>query len=130
MIYVIEVRAQAGTNYFQPFKTTLEAPTASDALERVKRQYPDCTVWVCDTYNASAPSRGGSSGRSGGLGGAALLLFGAVILGSIFGGGGSDKPAPAAPRAGSGAPAEYVAPSTPSYANPPGPCVTANFEPC
>ena len=132
MIFELEVRAQAGTDYFQPFKTTVEAGTSSDALNRVKRQYPGCDVWVCRSYNAPVNSGAGSapSGSSGGLGGAVMLLIGAALIGSVFGGGESDKTAPAAPSVGSEAPVEYVAPPTPSYANPPGPCVTANFEPC
>ena len=133
MIFELEVRSKAGTDYFQSFKTTVEAGTSSDALNRVKRQYPGCDVWVCRSYNAPVNRGGGSSapsGSSGGLGSAVMLLIGAALIGSIFGGGERDKAAPAAPSAGSGASVEYVAPSTPSYANPPGPCVTANFEPC
>jgi len=59
------------------------------------------------------------------------ILVGLGAIAVFGGGGGGDKsPAPApqsAPIERSYTPAPAA---TPSYANPPGPCVTANFEPC
>ena len=76
-------------------------------------------------------SGGGSSSAGIGIGGAFWIIVGLGAL-AVFGGGdGGDKsPAPApqsAPIERSYTPAPSA---TPSYANPPGPCVTANFEPC
>lgn len=134
MLFDLEVRPQAGTPYFQPYTTTVEAGTSSDALNRVKRQYPGCDVWVTSSYNAPVKRGGGgmsSGGAQGGLGLAVLLLIGAAMLG----GGSGDKTAPTAPVASperyeAPAPAPAAAPQWKNYANPPGPCVTDNFEPC
>lgn len=130
MLFDLEIRAQAGTDYFQPFKTTVEAGTSSDALNRVKRQYPGCDVWVTNSYNAPV-NRGPSGSSSGGGGCAPLIGLGILILiGGIFGGG-KEKPADVAPTPAP-APIERVesAPQWKNYANPPGPCVTADFTPC
>jgi len=75
-------------------------------------------------------SGGGGSAPSGGLGALIWIGIGIAVI-SAFGGGESDKsPAPApqsAPIERNYTPAPAA---TPSYANPSGPCVTANFEPC
>lgn len=113
MLFDLEVRAQAGTPYFQPFKTTVEAGTSNDALNRVKRQYPDSDVWVTNSYNKQANR---SSGGSGGAGVGGFLFLGVlVIIGGVFGAGGSNStdsaPAPTP------APVERVAPA-PTYQAP------------
>ena len=78
---------------------------------------------------SDAPRRS-SGGSGGGLGALIWIGIGIAVI-SAFGGGESDKsPAPApqsAPIERSYTPAPAA---TPSYANPAGPCVTANFEPC
>ena len=84
--------------------------------------------------NQPAPRRSGSSSSSGGGGCLAVLgLIALVIVGGVAGGGGGSDTTPT--ETPQYAPQErvqtYVPPTpTPSYANPSGPCVTANFEPC
>lgn len=101
----------------------VEAGTNYGAEQQIKRIYGP----VQQIVNLRQVRQGGSSSSSsggGGIGLVVLLLVGAAMIG----GGKGDKTTPVAPTP---APQSYerIAP-TPSYANPAGPCVTANFEPC
>ena len=84
--------------------------------------------------NQPAPRRsGGSSSSSSGGGGclAVLGLIALVIVGGVAGGGGDTTPSETPQYTPQERVQTYVPPTpTPSYANPSGPCVTANFEPC
>ena len=139
MIFELEVRpGQGSTDFFTPYKETVEANTSHDALARVKRRNPGCQVWVVNSYNAGSGGGGGYSGGGGGSGCGTLILIGIglAILGAISGGE-SDKSPSERPQA---APVERIAepytPATPEpqfrdYASPPPSyCVTENFEPC
>jgi len=105
------------------------ASTYPGAVQQVRAKYGDYqSLW-----NLNAVSSGGSGGSSasGGIGCLPLLGLGfLVIIGGVFSS--SDDKTPT--ETYQNAPMERVqtapAPTTPSYANPPGPCVTANFEPC
>ena len=106
------------------------ASTYPGALQQVRAKYGDYQ----QIYNLnSVSSRGSSSSSAGGSGCLALLgLAALIIVGGLAGGGGNDSYTPSdTPEY---APVERVqavpAPTTPSYANPPGPCLTDNFEPC
>ena len=106
------------------------ASTYPGAVQQVRAKYGDYqSLW---NLNAVSGGSGGGSSASGGSG--CLALFGLAVLIIIGGlaGGGSDDTTPT--ESTQNAPMERVqtapAPTTPSYANPPGPCVTANFEPC
>ena len=82
--------------------------------------------------NQPAPRSGGSSSSSSGGGGLAVLgLIALVIVGGVASGG-SDTTPTETPQYTPQERVETYVPSTPtpSYANPSGPCVTANFEPC
>ncbi len=106
------------------------ASTLPGARQQIYAKYGD----VEQIYNLnSVSSRGSSSSSAGGSGCLALLgLAALIIVGGLAGGGGNDSYTPSdTPEY---APVERVqsapAPTTPSYANPPGPCLTDNFEPC
>jgi len=109
------------------------AGTYPGAVQQVRAKYGDYKQIY--NLNAVGPSNGGGgSSASGGSGCLALLgLAFIVIVGGVAGGGsGSDDYTPS--ESTQNAPMERVqsapAPTTPSYANDSGPCVTANFEPC
>lgn len=108
------------------------ASTYPGATQQVRAKYGDYQQ-IYNLNAVSSPRSGGSSSSAGGTGCLALLGLGAlIIIGGLSSGGGNDSYTPSdSPR---NAPVERVetapAPTTPSYANPPGPCVTANFEPC
>ena len=127
MIYEIEVRP-GSSDFFTPYKETVEANTSYDALARVKRRNPGCQVFVTNSYNAPINRGGGGSSSAGGCGTAVLLVLAAIGIG-LFSGGEGDKSPSETPQA---APIERPAPEPQirNYANPPGPCVTNNFEPC
>ena len=107
------------------------AGTYPGAVQQVRAKYGDYQ----QIYNLNAVSSGSavSVSSGGGCAPAVGVLF-LIICGMVVGGtgGGSDDYTPA--ESTQNAPMERVqsapAPTTPSYANPPGPCVTANFEPC
>lgn len=90
-------------------------------------QYIWSGSWDTD-QPSSQPARSGGSSSGGGIGGMLFLfLAGAVVVGALGGGEGS-KPNPSSfPES---APVERTLRVQPSYANPAGPCVTDNFEPC
>ena len=107
----------------------VEAGTHQGAVQQIERIYGPVQQ-IANVREVS--SRGGGSAPSGGSGcGSAILFILAAICIGVFSGGEKDTSPSETPQA---APMERVAepyqPSTPSYANPPGPCVTVNFEPC
>ena len=78
MLYDIEVRHKTGSgDFFQPYTETVEAATSHDAVKRVERRNPGCTVRCCRSYNA--PGSGGGSLDLGDSGG--YLALGMVVLG-------------------------------------------------
>jgi len=85
------------------------------------------------SWETNQPARrsGGSSSSSGGGGLALFGLIALVIVGGVASGGGDTTPSETPQYTPQERVQTYV-PSTPtpSYANPSGPCVTANFEPC
>ncbi len=106
------------------------ASTIPGARQQIRAKYGDFQ----QIYNLREERlrTGGSSSSGGGTGCLALLGLGAlIIVGGLAGG---DEGSYTPPESTQDAPMERVeyapAPTTPSYANPPGPCVTANFEPC
>jgi len=104
------------------------ASTLPGARQQIQAKYGD----VQQIYNLRQAS-GSSSSSSGGVGCLPLLGLGVlIIIGGVAGSGGSDDYTPS--ESTQNAPMERVqsapAPTTPSYANPPGPCVTADFTPC
>ena len=110
------------------------ASTYPGAVQQVRAKYGDYqSLW--NLTAVSSPGGGGSTSRGGaGSGCLALVgLFFLIIIAAASGGSsGSDDTEPTETL--QNAPVERVEfspqKSTPSYANPPGPCVTANFEPC
>ena len=79
MIYELEVRpGQGSSDFFTPYKETVEANTSHDAIARVQRRNPGCQVWVTSSYNAPRGGGGGGSSSSGG-GSGCLVLLGLVI---------------------------------------------------
>ena len=79
--------------------------------------------------SSSDVARGGVSAPSSGGGCGTLLwvVVGIIVVG-IFGGGGEKENRPSTPPESLSQPQTQVLPK--SYANPAGPCVTDNFEPC
>ena len=77
MLYDIEVRPGPNTEFFQYYTETVEAATSHDAVKRVERRNPGCTVRCCRSYNA--PGSGGGSFDLGDSGG--YLALGMVVLG-------------------------------------------------
>ena len=107
----------------------VQASTIQGARQQIEQIYGSSQI-----YNLREVS-GRSSSASGGAGTGCLALVGLaalIIVGGLAGGGGNDSYT--APETPEYAPVERVqaapAPTTPSYANPSGPCVTDNFEPC
>jgi hypothetical protein len=85
------------------------------------------------SWETNQPARrsGGSSSSSGGGGLALFGLIALVIVGGVASGGGDTTPSETPQYTPQERVQTYVPPTpTPSYANPSGPCVTANFEPC
>ena len=80
MIYEIEVRPGADSEYFQYYTETVEARTSNDALKRVQRRNPGCNCRVTDYYSES-DSDGGNSSSSGGFGG----FFGVILCAAAIG---------------------------------------------
>jgi len=118
----------------------VQASCFSGAKQQIERIYgPVQQIVNLREVNTSHGSA--SAGTGGSLGALVLVGIGISIIGGIFGGGESiQNGSPSAPESAPVAPIErsYTAPATadtaPSrpltYANPPGPCVTDNFEPC
>ncbi len=107
------------------------ASTLPGAKQQIRAKYGDYQQ-IYNLNQVDSPRSGGGS-SSGGSGCLALVgLAFLIIVGGLAGGGDDDSYTP--PESTQDAPMERVeyapAPTTPSYANPPGPCVTANFEPC
>lgn len=141
MIFEIEVRpGQGSTDFFTPYKETVEANTSQDAVSRVQRRNPGCQVFVVNSYNApvNRGGGGGSASSPGGCGGVILLILGAIIIGAL--GGGEKEGRPSTPPESLSQPQSRVAePYTPAAPEPqfrdyptppPSYCVTENFEPC
>jgi len=111
---------------------TVYAGTFAGAQQQIERIYGPVQqiVNLREVRQPRHSSGGAQESSGGGLGAFVLLIIGAAVVGSFGGGGDSSTPAPApqsAPIERTYTPAPAA---TPSYANPPGPCVTANFEPC
>jgi hypothetical protein len=106
------------------------ASTLPGARQQIQAKYGD----VQQIYNLRQASGSAVSVSSGGGCAPAVGVLFLIICGMVVGGngGGSDDYTPS--ESTQNAPMERVqsapAPTTPSYANPPGPCVTADFTPC
>lgn len=78
MFYEVEVRPGPGSEFFQYYTETVEAPTSHDAEARVKRANPGCIVRTTrswDEYDDEKEYSGSSSGISGGFVILALIAF-------------------------------------------------------
>jgi len=51
MLYDIQVRPTSKTEYFQYYTETVEAATSHDAIRRVQRANPGCSVSCVKSYN-------------------------------------------------------------------------------
>jgi len=77
MLYDIEVRPGPDSGFFQYYTETVEAATSQDAVARVQRANPGCSVRCCRSYNKS--SGNSSLSDSGDVGG--YLILGAILFG-------------------------------------------------
>ena len=77
MLYDIEVRPGANTDFFQYYTETVEAATSYDAVSRVQRANPGCDVRCTKSYNA--PRSGGGSTDFGDMA-IGLLALGAFLF--------------------------------------------------
>lgn len=113
----------------------VEAGTPHGATQQIERIYGPVTQIV--NLRELPPNRGGGSSsvsQPGGCGGVLLLIIGAIVVGAFAGGDDTKRPS----ERPEGTPKTYIqrSVSTPpepqwkDYANPPGPCVTADFTPC
>lgn len=111
----------------------VQASTYPGAKQQIERIYGP--VQSIFNLREVSNSRGGGGSSSGGSGCLALVgLAFLIIVGGIAGSGGGGDEDYTPSESTSYAPIERVktapASTTPSYANPAGPCLTANFEPC
>ena len=129
-LWTAEVFVNSDVGTIRP---TVEASTFHGARDQINRIYGPVTQ-IVNLREVNTRSGGGSSSEPGGCGGVLLLVIGAILVG-VFAGGEKEN-RPSTPPESLSQPQSYVAPpSQPdpqfeSYANPPGPCVTDNFEPC
>ena len=79
MMYEVEVRPGPGSEFFQYYTETVEAPTSWDAESRVKRANPGCIVRTTRSWSEYEDDDHSSSG-GGEIGGAGLLALAAVIF--------------------------------------------------
>ena len=79
MMYEVEVRPGPGTEFFQYYTETVEAPTSHDAVSRVQRANPGCIVRTTRSWSEYEDDDHSSSG-GGEIGGAGLLALAAVIF--------------------------------------------------
>ena len=102
----------------------VSSSTRYGAEQQIRAKYGDYE----QMYNLREVSGngGGSASEPGGCGGVVLLIIGAIIIGAFAGGEKDGRPS--TPPESFSQPQSRIIPQT--YANPPGPCVTANFEPC
>lgn len=76
MLFDIEVRPGPDSDFFQYYTETVEANTHHDAVARVQRRNPGCTVRCCNSYNASKSSSSSTdSGDMVGYLGLFAILF-------------------------------------------------------
>ena len=80
MFYEVEVRPGPGSEFFQYYTETVEAPTSHDAEARVKRANPGCIVRTTRSWNEYDDEEEYSGSSSGISGGFVLLALVAFIL--------------------------------------------------
>ena len=128
-LWTAEVFVNSDVGTIRP---TVEASTFHGARDQINRIYGPVTQIV--NLRQVNTNNGGGSSSSGGSGCTTFLGFIVlcVMVGSaIFGGDGDSKRPSTPPQSPSVERTIAPAPvDVPSYANPPGPCVTDNFEPC
>ena len=78
-MYEVEVRPGPGSEFFQYYTETVEAPTSHDAESRVKRANPGCIVRTTKSWSEYEDDDHSSSG-GGDIDGAGLLALGALLF--------------------------------------------------
>ena len=79
MMYEVEVRPGPGSEFFQYYTETVEAPTSQDAESRVKRANPGCIVRTTKSWSEYGDDDHSSS-DDGGIGGGVLLFIASLVF--------------------------------------------------
>ena len=79
MMYEVEVRPGPGSEFFQYYTETVEAPTSHDAESRVQRANPGCIVRTTKSWS-EYDDDDHSSSDDGGIGGGVLLFIASLVF--------------------------------------------------
>jgi len=78
-MYEVEVRPGPGSEFFQYYTETVEAPTSHDAESRVKRANPGCIVRTTSSWS-EYENDDHSSSDANSISGSGLLFLAALVF--------------------------------------------------